>query len=595
METQKYAAKTYTGSSWQAPVSNTKNGLCLSGGGSRALAAGLGQLIGLRSINNGANDENGTLLDAIDYISSVSGGTWLTSIYTFSENNNLDDLVGVYHPPETLDHKNIAELPGGSIGHAPSKLSPANMLDTLHNNLGLWNIYRYPEIRKWIWPVIIGELVLKPYGLYQGSIAGSDGNRTPMPERFFTLDEAYMNMHIKALAHSNVDNANLSADDFYFHQAGRPYPIMNTNIKLDYQLSGSTLLPVQGTPIAIGATGKATAPGETLSTNGGVASFAFTSDYESELDNVATATVSRRYSLVDIVASSSAFFADLIGGKVAHVAQAYNAHSGLGAIVAALESALKQDEGAVLKDLTTLTPQYNYWPVGVAAPSNQKVGFSDGGTVDNTGLLGMLARSDATNIVVCHNTEKPLGEEETLHVAGYDKLIAPIDIGIPILFGYQPEPVNGSYILFSDDTPQDIAHLKAARIFASEDFGPLVTALFAASHGQTAPTTAYTPALQTRDNAFAGIKDRGTVNILWIYNNYATHWVDAIAQNSELLAEEIRLERHIPLSGFHNFPNYNTATQIHLDAKQVNALAQFQAWVIHQVSGQITEMFNTSD
>ena len=36
-------------------------------------------------------------------------------------------------------------------------------------------------------------------------------------------------------------------------------------------------------------------------------------------------------------------------------------------------------------------------------------------------------------------------------------------------------------------------------------------------------------------NPFAGIKNRGTVDLLWVYNNYADDWVTQIRKNSFLL------------------------------------------------------------
>ncbi|PCK01695.1 MAG: hypothetical protein COA42_22915 [Alteromonadaceae bacterium] len=75
-------------------------------------------------------------------------------------------------------------------------------------------------------------------------------------------------------------------------------------------------------------------------------------------------------------------------------------------------------ESAILEDLASLVPQYNYWPVGSDKSENQQIGFADGGDLDNTGLLGMLARSDATSIVVGYNAEIPLGSTESYSVEG---------------------------------------------------------------------------------------------------------------------------------------------------------------------------------
>jgi hypothetical protein len=586
MSQKKYIAKEHVGSDWNALSKGSKNGLCLSGGGSRALSAGLGQLIGLKSVNN---NNGGSLLDSIDCISSVSGGTWLTSIYSFSENQDLDDLLGVYTPPNTLTEDNIGDLSSGSIGHAPSQLSYSGILDIVHEKIGLKNIYKYPEVRKWIWPVIVGELVLKPYNLYQGDMQGSGASLVPMPKRFFSLSQTYMEQNIKSLGGSGTSNKTLSEDDFYYHQDGRPLPIMNTNIKLDYQQSDSPLLPVQGTPIAVGATGTIKEKCESLTANGGVDSFAFTSDLQSQASDEATVNIDRRYSLIDIVSCSSAFFAQIIGEKINSAAAIYSMAQGENN--GTIDSSFKDTEEGIQKDLASLIPQYNFWPVGESNPINQNTGFADGGNLDNTGILGMLARSYTTKIVVCYNAEIPLGDIEDIRVDGYTKSVAMISADIPILFGYQPKPVNGQYVKFSSNSPSDLNYLKAAQVFDSSEFGPLVTALFSACNGEKSPTVARTKKLSVCDNAFAGICNRGDVDVLWIYNNYASDWVDEIKKNSRELADNIKYGRYVPLSDFHNFPNYSTGLQVDLNATQVNALAQFQAWILNQVSTQILDMF----
>ena len=589
MSENNYKSTTFSGNAWRAPSGSSKNGLCLSGGGSRALSAGLGQLIGLKSL---ANNDGGTLLDSVDYISSVSGGTWLTSIFTFSECQNLEKLLGTYIPADQLNEINIAKLPSESIGHVPSRLSYRGMLDIVENKIGWENIISYPETRKWIWPVIIGELVLKPYELYEGSMQGNRQGLTPMPTHFFTYNKDYIDNHIKNQKGGDVSNSLLEYTDFYYcHDCHRPFPIMNTNIKLDYQQSNSALLPVQGTPIAVGATGTASQSDISFSADGAVQSFGFTSTFESIAIDGVTINIKRRYSLSDLVACSSAFFAEMMGGDVANAAAAFTLakHDADPSNNKVNVTDIKKD---ILKDLSSFVPQYNFWPVGEGAPENKSIGFADGGNLDNTGLLGMLARSDAENIVVCYNSESPLGKKEKYSVAGVKgKKIALVSTDIPILFGYQPTPVNGKYILFSEDTPAKLNYLKAAQVFKSTEFAPLVSALFANCNGEVSPTTAYTASLSVCDNAFAGIENRGSVNVLWLYNNYCKNWVNKVHESSKALAERIKIERKVPFADFHHFPNYNTASQICLNTTQVNALAQYQAWVINQVGKKIKEMY----
>ncbi|MBI9082214.1 MAG: patatin-like phospholipase family protein [Desulfobacterales bacterium] len=61
-------------------------GLALSGGGMRANAFHLGILSGLYETPiPGSNEKNKNLLDRVDYISSVSGGTWALAAYLFND------------------------------------------------------------------------------------------------------------------------------------------------------------------------------------------------------------------------------------------------------------------------------------------------------------------------------------------------------------------------------------------------------------------------------------------------------------------------------------------------------------------------------
>ena len=73
--------------------------LCFSGGGSRALTCAWGQILGLSQEN---------LIDKIRYISSVSGGTWASSIYSYLPSNISDNnLLGDYIKPEDLSINKI--------------------------------------------------------------------------------------------------------------------------------------------------------------------------------------------------------------------------------------------------------------------------------------------------------------------------------------------------------------------------------------------------------------------------------------------------------------------------------------------------------
>ena len=68
-------------------ISRKSIAVCFSGGGSRALTCAWGQLLGLNNLQG----ENGQpLLNEVRYISSVSGGTWASVLYTFRPESFTD-------------------------------------------------------------------------------------------------------------------------------------------------------------------------------------------------------------------------------------------------------------------------------------------------------------------------------------------------------------------------------------------------------------------------------------------------------------------------------------------------------------------------
>ena len=107
-----------------ARTANT--GICLSGGGTRAMAAGIGQLRGLAALG---------LLGDIRYISAVSGGTWVSAPFLFAPQDEAT-LLGPPEAPETLTLQSLGALPKAALGH----LATASLRDRLVKLLGELNV-----------------------------------------------------------------------------------------------------------------------------------------------------------------------------------------------------------------------------------------------------------------------------------------------------------------------------------------------------------------------------------------------------------------------------------------------------------------------
>ena len=87
-------------------------GVCLSGGGSRALAAGMGQLRALKQLTVSGVP----VLGQVRALSTVSGGSWLgvPFIFLLSAAASDDAYLGPYVADQsTLSPAQLAVLPGG--------------------------------------------------------------------------------------------------------------------------------------------------------------------------------------------------------------------------------------------------------------------------------------------------------------------------------------------------------------------------------------------------------------------------------------------------------------------------------------------------
>jgi hypothetical protein len=88
--------------------------LCLSGGGSRALTAGMGQLNALQTVPYAPNM---SLLSQAKALSTVSGGSWLEVPFAYlpPSVSDVNYLGGPYVQPASLTPARLGSLPSGCI------------------------------------------------------------------------------------------------------------------------------------------------------------------------------------------------------------------------------------------------------------------------------------------------------------------------------------------------------------------------------------------------------------------------------------------------------------------------------------------------
>lgn len=596
-------------------------GVCLSGGGSRALSAGMGQLRALKFLT--ANGK--PLLDQVKAFSTVSGGSWLGVSWAYNSGKSEDDFLNRYvqqqgqlTPERTSPNQPVAEildeLPEGNIG-APVTHKSMDILHLALRAVLLRLIFKTPV--NMLWQSVIGHNLLLPNGLFHPG-------RNYLPTSLFSADAA-------TLQETVINpNPSLAAETAHLLVNTR-YVCCNTSLFVsdpnDDEDGFKFLVPVQATPYFTGVVGHP----EALDANGqrpgggGVTSFAF----NSILADVAGAQVqveqSRQWSLTDIVGASSAAFAeflenilamwrvdldhffdtlmaeieevldwlethaeasatpidDVIFGLLQRLARARGESLFARAERAAVKRILQGKIRSVLTDLKDLIPQYEYWPAAhpVPNPALTPNRFADGGSLENTGVASLLAYEDIEKLISFVNTSTPLapGEKGVIGEDGHeipDTAIV-IDSQLPVLFGYQPYHPAVGYLLYEGDAIPDGEIYKHNQVFPSAQFSELLKTLWANSGSGlfTGPAWAHMT-LEVLDNAWFGVHGGRTVEAVFYYNNQVKEWYDLLAPDVRAILGPFDVPE-----AFHNFPHYATA-ETQLSATQVNLLANLCAWIV---------------
>lgn len=495
-------------------------GVCFSGGGSRSLSAVMGQLRGLREMG---------WLDRVGTISAVSGGCWASSLFLFLPSAiSYDDFLGQGVAPNELIWA------GDDVSPSVSYL-PKNNLGWVPTRLGWEAIFKvYESLKKagfsdWrqLWRVVIGELVFQDFGLYQ-----PDANQNPT--HYFGWTEDYFKQNIEPL------NPNLSVSNFHFARNMWPYLIMNGS--MFYPKGVNSLVPVVSSFLHSGIRGMFDQDQEPVG-GGLVDSFALGSSFlsRSTVSNLVDVQQPRPFSVVDMASMSSAAFAEALWHKLG---------------------------------LDKLELEYTYWPVSQDQPGNQTYQFADGGLLENTGLMGLLATTRLKKVVVFVN-----GNEKVEHVWETSEYTQ-IPSDIPPLFGYQPLhgilDHDGYRLYMGDDNPNSPLQ-KHNQVFPPERFQEVLDGLKNAADNFENTAMFLQQGLEVQENAWFGIgaDQTRTVDVLWVCNNRVNAWEKQITDATILSSLADRL---LPDSHLWNFPYYSTLDQLNLTAPQVNMLAQLSWW-----------------
>jgi hypothetical protein len=564
--------------------------VCLSGGGSRAMSAGMGQL---NALGTAQLLLNVSLLSQVKALSTVSGGSWLGGpfVYLPSSVSDSDFLGGPYVDPSQLTPAGLTTFPPGCIGAQIT--TDFTLLDLLFQAVLLYGQGVPPEM---LWQTLIALHLLAPYGLFPFS--GS----ADTPASLFTYNQATLNAIVQQNPSLHPVTANLVSAQ------PRPYFVCNTAMFVT--VGGQALLaPVQATSFW---TGIVSIPPNATDTNGlpvgggGVTSFAFNSAPTAFSPSTETASVQqqRQWAIADIVGASSAAFAATLQqlgsamatnpqmlaavmGEHRPAAAKFLQRTGVDTTVAERRLASTRlaaaqghvsEAAAFTSFLRDLVPAYQYWPV-LNPPINQPINttaFADGGSLDNSGVASVLAYSDIQNLLVFTNTSTPMTQDANGVIV--------VDESLPPLFGYQPYVPGRGYMLYQGAISPYQPLYQHNQVFPSASFQDLLDNLWSASgQGTYQNPPLYTQQLTTMSNAWFNVAAGRPVTVLWTYLERARSWYDQLA-----------LEVQNVLGPFDNmlggFPHYSTF-DTELTATEINLLANYTAWVIMTTQSKFTSLF----
>ena len=579
-------------------------GICLSGGGSRALSAGMGQLRALKHLQaNGAS-----LLSQVKAVSTVSGGSWLGVTFEYLTGSVSDDdfLNGYVSNPADLVPSHgpsvavtLDELPRGNIGHACNSVLFSIGALAVEAFL-LWKVVDTPP--DMLWQTLMGIHILLPYGLYRPG-------ENALPTSYFTLNEVTRDAIIEKNPSLRYRPAALFADATDKTRTRRPYLICNTAMFVHLADGTKLLAPVQAGAFFTGIVGRPDAYDHNDQTvgGGGVTSFAFNSRLHQVNGREVEVDQSRQWSLTDIIGASSAYYAETVREGISDPEKLHKhmvkfgkdvgenlkrlfpeARSRIDALTVeprALE--LLKDDVSELH-LHSLIPHYDYWPVLCAQPDSKskKSGFADGGSLENTGIASMLGYADIRSIIAFVNSENRLkSAHKGVMVGGKevpDTRIL-VDDQIPPLFGYQPYTKKSGYVPFGESGAADESPPSQVKVFDPEQFPALLRGLWKASgSGAHSAPANFRQHLVTQANDWFGVAGNRKINVLWVYLNPVSGWVDLLKPEVQAL-----------VSATDHFPNYKTiATD--LRKTQINLLANLAAWCVGDPAhaSAFTELFS---
>lgn len=522
--------------SFPGPHGNVKTALCLSGGGSRAASVAVGFLRSLR-------DQG--LLGNLDALSSVSGGTWASSVFMFAQ----EDLSTLLGGPTTPSNLSLAEL---DRLQATALAVLSNSVTRITNKLTLAGI---PEERMWV--EAISTAFLEPFGL--GDL-----------HSFMAADET----QVAGIKARNPQYANST---FHVPRPGRPNVfVMGGSVLAParYEMSNENTVSLQMSP---DYTGWPFHPN-----NAPVPSFKRSAFLTSgEVPGLGNNDVLLGGGLVESFAfGSAAPLPEEQAGGAAVTLQAPLTPFSLARAVGISSAAF----GGALSEIGLLgesfDPQASMWPVGSEAHNTSQRAMTfqlgDGAMTDNSGLLAMLQRGASKIVMVVASSAELDTKTDWCSISPSDsKLAKKIDHTLAGKFGFAYRSNDFLYAVKND------------QVFASADLQPIVCEMQQLK--QAGKPQNIRRQLEVLENSWWGIKGGWTVDILFVM-------LDEVEEFTDQLPDDTKKALKQGLAGgLQHFPCFHTVLQnagemTEYRPRQTNLLAAQVEYMAGEASADLTDL-----
>lgn len=539
--------------------SSHRVGVCFSGGGTRSASASLGQMRALHELG---------LVDRLDMIGAVSGGSWFSVPYTYLPAEISDaQFLGTHVPPGEVTRewlragrRPVHGKEGDNIfAHcvARSDMFNAWNVGQLTYNGAISKLQLRNKKDDESWGQALGRAFLRPLGMF--------GPR-----------QRYLSGRPTDVQRILQRNRHLERDDFNWVAHRRPFLVVSGTV-INWNLAAKMesarrpgkkgekpIYPFEFTPLYTGTNvlyqGPDTA-GHAVIGGGFVEPLGFdTPGPREDLDGEVKVHARRgmnRLSLQDVMAVSGA-------APAWHLLQA----STLGAPLHVVPVVGDLFSGG--KKCSNLFPEFLTWHIGEGDRLHARNRhFADGGFADNLGLIPLLKRG-VERAVVFVNTSAPLEEQP--------------DSAIASLFG-------------RDDQAEDIPWARGRNrvLEAKTDWVAEVDEYDATIQGLRDAIKDGGPAVFTKqyrvvDNRWHGVKGGRTVTIAWFYNHPSQAWKDALsAEGRRLLGTKpfsafphfrtfVPRRRHLDHDTHHSL--FKAIEPVDLVMDQVQLLANLSAWSV---------------